>query len=188
MSVAEKTMQHHQAHECWGCGSPQHVYSDRTGTIFCPRASKPEVKAKFDATCKDFQECHGTCTKKTNEKRKSSNISQTLTTLIHDRKQLEQLKTLLSLSKKPKMAASPSSQEFVPFPTFLCLPTDLASKPLLPISMDTNVPYFLLPIGQPRSEPSFKISVAYDTCAVLNLGWAGFHLAIAKNTLNSSKA
>jgi hypothetical protein len=56
MSVAEKTIQRHQARECWGCGSPDHVYSDRTGTIFCPRASEPEVKAKFDATRKDFQE------------------------------------------------------------------------------------------------------------------------------------
>jgi hypothetical protein len=56
----------------------------------------------------------------------------------------------------------------------------LASKPLLPISVDTNLPPFLLPISQPNSEKSFKISVAYDTCPGLNVGWAGFHLAIAK--------
>jgi hypothetical protein len=56
----------------------------------------------------------------------------------------------------------------------------LASKPLLPISVDTNLPHFLLPIGQSNSDMSFNISVAYDTCAVLNIGWAGFHLAIAK--------
>jgi hypothetical protein len=44
MSVAEKTLQRHQARECWGCGSPDYVYSDRTGTIFCPRAGEPEVR------------------------------------------------------------------------------------------------------------------------------------------------
>ena len=56
LSVAEKTIQRYQPRECWGCGSPDHVYSDKTGKIFCPRASEPEIKAKFDATRKDFQE------------------------------------------------------------------------------------------------------------------------------------
>jgi hypothetical protein len=103
-----------------------------------------------------------------------------LSTLLQDEDQLDQLKALLS-AKKPKMMASPSPHmEFVTLPTFLCLPTNLASKPLLPISVDTNLPHFLLPIGQLTTETAFKISVAYDTCTVLNIGWAGFHLAVAK--------
>jgi hypothetical protein len=64
MSVAKKMIQRHQACKCWGCGSSKHIYLDRTGTIFCPRAGKPEVKAKSDAACKDFQECRKACTKK----------------------------------------------------------------------------------------------------------------------------
>jgi uncharacterized Zn finger protein (UPF0148 family) len=174
MSVAEKTLQRHQARECWGCGSPDHVYSDRTGTIFCPRASKPEVKAKFDATRKDFQDHCKSLTRKSSDKRKSANISSVL-----DDDQMEQLKALLSSNKKAKPATS-TSTEFVTLPTFICLPTDLASKPLLPISVDTNLPHFLLPVGQPDAATAFRISVAYDTCAVLNVGWAGFHLAVAK--------
>ena len=46
--------------------------------------------------------------------------------------------------------------------------------------MDTNLPHFLLPIGQPNSDTNFNLSVAYDTCAVLCVGRAGYHLAIAK--------
>ena len=38
----------------------------------------------------------------------------------------------------------------------------------------------MLPIGQPDSDTAFKLSVAYDTCAVLCVGWSGYHLAIAK--------
>jgi uncharacterized Zn finger protein (UPF0148 family) len=183
MSVAEKTLQRHQARECWGCGSADHVYSDRTGTIFCPRASEPEVKAKFDATRKDFQERRKAPTKKTNDKRKqssnSNNISTILSTLLEDDDQLEQLKALLSSNKKAKNAAS-NSQDFITFPTFLCLPSELSSKPLLPISVDTNLPHFLLPVGQSSADSNFKISVVYDTCAVLNVDWAAFHLAITK--------
>jgi uncharacterized Zn finger protein (UPF0148 family) len=183
MSVAEKTLQRHQACKCWGCGSAGHVYFDRTGTIFCPRASELEVKAKFNATRKDFQECRKACTKKSNGKRKqssnSNNISTILSTLLEVDDQLEQLKALLSSNKKARNAAS-SSQDFVTFPTFLCLPSELSSKPLLPIRVDTNLPHFLLPIGQSSADSNFKISVAYDTCAVLNVGWVRFHLAIAK--------
>jgi uncharacterized Zn finger protein (UPF0148 family) len=178
MSVAEKTMQRHQARECWGCGSPDHVYSDRTGTIFCPRASEPEVKAKFDATRKDFQDRRRARADKTVKKRKSANTSTILASLMQDEEQLEALKALLT--KKTK-TTSTTRQDFITFSTFLCLPADIASKPLLPISVDTNLPHFLLPIGQPSTDNTgFKLSVAYDTCAVLNVGWAGYHLAIAK--------
>jgi hypothetical protein len=147
-------------------------------TPFCPCAAKPEIKGTFDATHKDFQEQCRARMKKTNDKRKSSNISTILSTPLQDKDQLNQLKALLS-AKNPRMAASPS-QEFVTFPTFLCLLTVLTSKPLLPISVDSNLPRFLLPIGQATADTAFKISVAYDTCAVLNAGWAGFHLAITK--------
>ena len=179
LSVAEKTMTRYQPRECWGCGSAEHVYSDRTGTIFCPRASEPEVKAKFDATRKDFQERRKARTKKFSEKRKGSNMSTVLATLLQEL-DADQLKVLMS-NKKAKTEASPSpKKDFICFSTFLCLPADLASKPLLPISVDTNLPHFMLPIGQPESDTAFQLSVAYDTCAVLCVGWAGYHLAIAK--------
>jgi hypothetical protein len=111
---------------------------------------------------------------KTTDKRKGANISTILFSLLQDDDQLKQLKALLSSNKKAK------TKDFIVLATFLCLPTDLTSKPLLPISVDTNLPHFLLPIGQPNDDTAFKISVAYDTCAVLNVGWAGFHLAVPK--------
>jgi uncharacterized Zn finger protein (UPF0148 family) len=175
MSIAEKTMQRHQVRECWGCGSPDHVYSDRSGTVFCPRASKPEVKAKFDATRKEFQDRRKARNKKTVDKRKSNSL---LSTFLQD-VDMEQLKAFVS-TKKAKTVDSSKKLEFLTLPTFLCLPTDLASKPLLPISVDTNLPHFLLDIGQPDADPTFKLSVAYNTCAVLCVGWSGFHLAVAK--------
>jgi hypothetical protein len=182
MSVAEKTITRYQPRECWGCGSSEHVYSDRTGTIFCPRAAEPEVKAKFDATRKDFQERRKARSKKFSEKRKSSNMSTVLSSLLQEL-DADQIKALLT-NKKAKVnteEASPSARkDFITFATFLCLPADLASKPLLPISVDTNLPHFSLPIGQPTDATAFKLSVAYDTCAVLCVGWAGYHLAIAK--------
>jgi hypothetical protein len=178
MSVAEKTMTRYQPRECWGCGSSEHVYSDRTGTIFCPRASEPEIKAKFDATRKDFQERRKARTKKYSEKRKSNNMSTVLATLLQDL-DADQLRALMA-TKKQKTESSSPKKDFVTFSTFLCLPADLASKPLLPISVDTNLPHFMLPVGQPESDTAFQLSVAYDTCAVLCVGWAGYHLAIAK--------
>ena len=179
MSVAEKTMTRYQPRKCWGCGSSEHVYSDRTGTIFCPRASEPEVKAKFDATRKDFQERRKARSKKFSEKRKGTNLSTALSTLLQDL-DADQIRALIA-NKKPKTERStPDKKDFITFSTFLCFPADIASKPLLPISVDTNLPHFMLPIGQPESDTAFQLSVAYDTCAVLCVGWAGYHLAIAK--------
>jgi hypothetical protein len=148
-------MQHHQACECWGCGSLDHVYS-RTGTIFCPRASEPEVlKAKFDVTRKDFQECRRDQIYKTVKKCKNINTSTILSSLMQDDEQLEALRALLT--KKPNMTSA-TCQDFIP-----------------------NLPPFLFLIGQPSTDnPGFKLSITYDTFAVLNIGWAGFHLAIVK--------
>jgi hypothetical protein len=92
---------------------------------------------------------------------------------------MEQLQPFVS-SKKAKTSDTPKKVEFLTLSTCLCLPTDLASKPLLPISVNTNLPHFLLDIGQPDADTSLKLSVAYDTYAVLCVGWSGFHLVVAK--------
>jgi hypothetical protein len=56
----------------------------------------------------------------------------------------------------------------------------MASKPLLPINIDTHLPHFDLAVGQHKSSLIFKISLAFDTCAVTYVGWSNYHLAIAK--------
>jgi hypothetical protein len=52
-------------------------------------------------------------------------------------------------------------------------------KPPLPINYDSNLPHINFNIGK-SMEQSFQINIAYDTCAVLNVGYAGYHLTIAK--------
>jgi hypothetical protein len=52
-------------------------------------------------------------------------------------------------------------------------------KPPLPINFDSNLPHINFDIGK-SSDKAFKINIAYDTCAVLNVGYAGYHLTIAK--------
>jgi hypothetical protein len=110
------------------------------------------------------------------DKRKSNSL---LSTFLQDI-DLEQLKTLVSNMKAKPLDCHNNKLEFLMFPTFLCLPTtNITSKPLLPISVDTNLPHFLLDIGQTNADTSFKLSIAYDTCAVLCVGWSGLHLTFA---------
>ena len=52
-------------------------------------------------------------------------------------------------------------------------------KPPLPITFDTNIPHIQFCVG-PTTDKSFGISMAYDTAAQLNVGYAGYHLSIAK--------
>jgi hypothetical protein len=53
-------------------------------------------------------------------------------------------------------------------------------KPPLPIQFDSNLPHINFDIGT-DNQKSFQINIAYDTCAVLNVGYAGYHLTIAKS-------
>jgi hypothetical protein len=77
---------------------------------------------------------------------------------------MEQLKVFVSNKNGKTLDTSKNVEFLLTLPTFLCLSTDLlASKPLLPISVDMNLPHFLLDIGQPDADTSFKLSVAYDT-------------------------
>jgi hypothetical protein len=55
------------------------------------------------------------------------------------------------------------------------------SKPLLPISVEANLPHIALPIGQNLETASISILVTYyDTCAAVNVGYIGHHLPIAE--------
>jgi hypothetical protein len=53
-------------------------------------------------------------------------------------------------------------------------------KPLLPISIEANLPHIALPIDQNLEASSISILVAYDTCAAINVGYLGHHLPIAE--------
>jgi hypothetical protein len=49
----------------------------------------------------------------------------------------------------------------------------------IPISVESNLPHISLPIGH-DPQTKFSLSVAYDTCAACNVGYAGHHLPIAE--------
>ncbi len=52
-------------------------------------------------------------------------------------------------------------------------------KPPLPIQFDINIPHLHFDVGREEGK-TFSISLAYDTAAQLNVGYAGYHLTIAK--------
>jgi hypothetical protein len=53
-------------------------------------------------------------------------------------------------------------------------------KPLLPISIEANLPHIALPTGQNFETSSISILLAYDACAAVNVGYLGHHLPIAE--------
>eukprot|EP00957_Ditylum_brightwellii_P109583 8357915-Ditylum_brightwellii.AAC.1 len=63
MSVAEQTLRKHSKRLCGGCGSPEHSYSLKGGTVICPKKHLPEVKERAEKAYADF--------KKKREKRES---------------------------------------------------------------------------------------------------------------------
>jgi hypothetical protein len=55
----------------------------------------------------------------------------------------------------------------------------IREKPRIPILVESNLPHISLPIGH-DPQTKFSLSVAYDTCAACNVGYAGHHLPIAE--------
>jgi hypothetical protein len=110
--------------------------------------------------------------------------AQTAMTSLFDGVNANDLKAFLSSrSPEKKKAKQSSSNEFgdsICLTTLLCFPANMASKPLLPINIDCHLPHFDLAVGQRNTVSIFKLSLAFDTCAVTNVGWSNYHLAIAK--------
>jgi hypothetical protein len=62
----------------------------------------------------------------------------------------------------------------------ICLSSLTDSKPIIPIPIDVNLPHMALTIGQSLTGPQFTLSLAYDTCIALCVGYLAFHLAVAE--------
>jgi hypothetical protein len=90
----------------------------------------------------------------------------------------EELKALIT-TKSTKKAKTNASNSVV-FMTIMCLPVKSTTKPLLPINIDTHLPHFEISVSPKTIDFPFKLSLAYNTCAVTNVGWSTYHLAIAK--------
>jgi hypothetical protein len=177
LSRAEGTIKKYSAkNPCWGCGKDDHVWANRDGELFCPDQADPECQKRAAAARVEFVARNKKKSKDQQASRKRTTAMSTLLEEI-DAEDLRAFIAHRSPAKKPK----PANSDGVCFTTFLCLPTMTPStKPLLPISIDTHLPHFEVAIGQKESNSPFRISLAYDTCAVTNVGWSTYHLAIAK--------
>jgi hypothetical protein len=165
---------------CWGCGG-NHPWANKAGQLFCPKKDDPACQKKAAAARIDFVARAKKRNKEKSEKRKA----QSAMTSLLDGVNADELKAFIS-SRSPEKKAkrqTGATNEFddtICLTTLLCFPANMASKPLLPINIDTHLPHFDLAVGQRESTSIFKISLAFDTCAVTNVGWSNYHLAIAK--------
>ena len=189
LSVAEQTIRDYTKEPikqnmermCWGCGSKEHVYAIRNN-IICPNKDVEGVKEKAEKVRNDFNQRRRDKNKKRKgEQSNKGNGKRPVT--------LSEIKALLA----EKSTSETSTNEHVCFiseikidnnmdcnPSFIVLnSSNTTSKPQLPINFDVNLPHVNMPVGQSK-ETQFHISTAYDTCAVLNVGYAAYHLAIAK--------
>ena len=62
----------------------------------------------------------------------------------------------------------------------VCLSTSMNSKPLLPITIEMNIPHDSLPIGLSDLVVKLYLPVTFDTVAVVCVGSYNYHLAVTK--------
>jgi hypothetical protein len=141
--------------------------------VICPDNDKPGVSEAADKKRKEFND--KLKKKKKNDGRKKRDASTILST-APDSMSGDEIKALISgrhFGKKAKQGVT----------TFHIQVFEANSakdiKPLLPISIEDNLPHIALPIGQNLETSSISILVAYDTCAAINVGYLGHHLPIA---------
>ena len=192
---------------CWGCGSKEHVYAIKNN-IICPNKNTPGVKEKAEKVRNDFNQRRRDKNKK--RKIEQTNKSDKRPITLSEVKALLSGQSvnnggqssnsssghvcfMINTSNNPEQSPSKddhSKLELIMSPTpknnldcnpsFIVLNSaNLTSKPQLPINFDLNLPHVNMPIGQSK-ESQFHISTAYDTCAVLNVGYSAYHLAIAR--------
>ena len=163
-SIADRTIRNHkETNTCWGCGATDHVYAVK-GKIVCPRQNDPAIVEAADKKRKLFNKNRK---EKRDKKRK-------LNTMLLELVKMNEVGTLHTKTK-----AEDKKSNHICFSSFVCLPTTMYSKPLLPISIDSNLPHIKLGIGK-QDEPDITLLVAYDTCAVLNVGYLKYHMEVIK--------
>jgi hypothetical protein len=99
----------------------------------------------------------------------------------------EDIKTLIAKSSKQNKRPNHNADQVLSFliKNATCFQTMILHKPILPITIETNLPHINLLIGL---EGKRGLSIAYDTCAVLCVGSTAFHLAIAERVPNVVKS
>jgi hypothetical protein len=80
-----------------------------------------------------------------------------------------------SPAKKSKNSPNGTVQTFT-----VCFKVNSSVKPMIPISIESNLPHIVMPIGQNRASSPFSLLVACDTYTACNVGYLGHHLPIAE--------
>jgi hypothetical protein len=184
-SVAEDTMSKYEKDNkkprgpCWGCGSTEHSFANRKD-ITCPNKDKPGVMEKAAKARKDFNEKLSARKKAARGKRDSNEGGTGLLSKLSSAQiqalSADQLRSLIS-----EGCESPTKKLKSDIHTFVVVleATAAQAMPRIPISVESNLPHISIPIGHDQ-QTKFSLSVAYDTCAACNVGFAGHHLPIAE--------
>ena len=92
----------------------------------------------------------------------------------------EQIKTLVSNIKRKTPGTDFDVNDKVwTFLMCVCFWSNMQSKPLLPINVETNIPHISLPIGLDNMKMKLFLPVIFDTAAVVCVGSFDYHLALA---------
>jgi hypothetical protein len=187
-SVAETTLSKYasnttqgEGRPCWGCTELGHVYAIKDGTILCPNKDKPGVAARAQLARKEYNITLKKRRKKDKKRSAGSMVSEVFKNFTGEQlSQLtgDQLKILMTTGtpeKKPKDDSNKTVAFWIDVSCFLSL-----AKPILPITIDVNLPHVNLAIVKATTGAQFTLSVAYDTCAAVCVGHLDFHLAIAE--------
>jgi hypothetical protein len=182
LSIAEKTIQAFTKSPvpkspsmqkmCWGCGQTDHVYATKT-QILCPNKDVEGVREKAELMRADFIERQ----RKIRRNKRKSDDPSSFQAGSNKKKfaTVDDIKAMLSEFAKGN--ASKVQSDILTLTSILVLSN--STKPQLPMRYDMDLPHINMKIGQENSK-SIQLSLAYDTCAALNVGFAGYHLKIAK--------
>jgi hypothetical protein len=184
-TVAEDTLRQYAKVECWGCNQKGHSFADKQGNVTCPKKDDPAVIAQAAKARKDFNQRQA---KKKADKRKGRDNSNGSSNLLSDalgKLSAEQIKTLLAGAISP-IAKKPRADHHQAFPVQVL--QSKTAKPMLPISVEPNLPHIALPIGHIDAQRSMAILVAYDTCAAINCGNLLHHLPIMEKCPEAVKS
>jgi hypothetical protein len=199
-SVAEETLKKYATtgnssnpNPCWGCGETGHSFASKEFGVTCPNKDKPGVTERAALARGGYNDRLKKKRKDQAKKRAQnsmfSNVFANLNQEQISKLSGDQIKALMGMTNPSPEKKSKDGSKTVSFwIDVVCLSASNNPKPILPITIDVNLPHVNLAIGQSFSGAQCNISCAYDTCAALCVGSSEFHLAIAEKLPNLVKS
>eukprot|EP00957_Ditylum_brightwellii_P194643 14826794-Ditylum_brightwellii.AAC.1 len=113
----------------------------RGGRVLCPKAHIPEIRANADRKFAEFKANK----RKQGEKRKTKDVGKILASAFKDWDESDIRSFVTKMPRKGKDKTD--KDEWRSFPLFANFSSDTI-KPTLPISYNTNLPHFDIPVGK----------------------------------------